>query len=55
MGNGIDQGVKVESRKIGILRLDEHHVGGVVPEVGKRLGGGKRKMGCQGILENLKG
>ena len=29
--DGVDEGVKVESWQVGVLCLDEHHVGGVVP------------------------
>jgi hypothetical protein len=29
--DGVDERVEVERRKIRILGLDEHHVGGVVP------------------------
>lgn len=31
MRNGIDQGIEVECRQIGVFRFDVHHVGGVVP------------------------
>ena len=32
MRDGIDQRIEIESGKIGILSLDENHVGRVVPE-----------------------
>lgn len=31
MGDGVDQGVKVERWQIRILSLDENHIGSVVP------------------------
>lgn len=32
MGDGVDQGIKVEGWQIWVLCLDEHHIGSVVPE-----------------------
>ena len=31
MRDGVDEGVKVESRQVGVLSLDEHYVGSMVP------------------------
>ena len=35
MGDGIDEGIKVERRQVRVLCLDVDHIGGVVPRTQK--------------------
>ena len=33
--DGVDEGVKVERRQVGVFSLDEHYVGSMIPRIKK--------------------